>query len=313
MKRLAKVIKVAVVALIFAYGFSFAGQSHFMLDNLSSFQVHFAVTFLACTVLLLLAREKAWIGVAAFAFVVSLSQLAPWYVRERSVAGSQDDRSITVLSSNVLARSKSGHRLAELVLVESPELLGVVELTPAVVDVLGSIRESYPHHFEASSAGTTGLGLYSRLPISDARLLELGDELPPAISATLVAGQAPVDIILVHPNAPMTRSLAAMRNRQLELLARHIRNSDRPTIVMGDLNIAMWSPYYKEFVAASGLRNARDGYGIAGTWPALSGLGVPIDHILGSPEIGLSGFRVLPSVGSDHFPIAAQVLLPGTP
>jgi endonuclease/exonuclease/phosphatase (EEP) superfamily protein YafD len=310
MKVLGKLAKAAAAGLILAYGLSFAGRWHFMLDNLSSFQIHFAFSFATLALFFLLSRENAWLGVASFGLAASLTQIAPWYVPMQSASAASGDRSIAVLSSNILARSKSGHRLVELVQAESPELVGVVELTPNVVDALSSVRAAYPYHMEAAEMGTKGLGLYSRLPLSDARLLVLGEDLPGVIAATLIADQTRVEILLVHPDAPMTAKLSARRNLQLKLLAEYVRTSGRQTIVLGDLNVAMWSPYYKDFVSASGLRNAREGDSIAGTWPAVSGLAVPIDHILTTSDISVHEFHVLPSIGSDHFPIAARIVLP---
>jgi endonuclease/exonuclease/phosphatase family metal-dependent hydrolase len=34
---------------------------------------------------------------------------------------------------------------------------------------------------------------------------------------------------------------------------------------------------------------------------------VPIDHILATPDVALRDFRVLRGVGSDHFPISAEL------
>jgi endonuclease/exonuclease/phosphatase (EEP) superfamily protein YafD len=294
--------------LVVAYCLSFGGRWHFMLDNLSSFQAQFSAGFLVLLALTSMARTKIWIGATSVCLIVTLVQLAPWYAPMHPASAAGDDDRIKIVSSNVLARHTTGRRLAELVGKELPDVVGVVELTPRVVESLSVMRESYPHFIEVPDDGTSGLGLYSRLPIFDARLLELGPR--PVITATLVVNRTTIEVILAHPHAPMYAGWARSRNEQLQLLASHIRDSGRPTIVLGDLNIAMWSPYYRDFAAVSGLRNAREGHGIGGSWPALFGLAVPIDHILASPEIELANFRVLPSIGSDHFPIAAELGIP---
>ncbi len=310
MKGRRNVLRLVGAALLVAYCLSFGGRWHFMLDNLSSFKVQFSLAFLVLVFLMYLAKEKLWLGIATLGLIVCLAQLAPWYVPFRPTTATADDQGIRIISSNVLSRVAIGRKLAELVRKESPDLVGVVELTPGVVEALSPLRESYPHHFEVPDNGTGGVGLYSRLPIADARILDLGDEQRPFISATLISDQGRIEVLVVHPYAPMFSGWANQRNQQLQLLAKYIRDSGQPTVVMGDLNIAMWSPYYKDLVSVAGLRNAREGRGIGGTWPAMFGLAVPIDHVLATSEMQLTSFRVLPAIGSDHFPIAAQVTLP---
>ena len=107
----------------------------------------------------------------------------------------------------------------------------------------------------------------------------------------------------------MTARLARLRNTQLDETAEYIGGSHRPTVVFGDFNITMWSSHYLDFVRKSGLRNARQGYGISATWPTSKVLGVPIDHVLYSNTMTAMGFRVLSSIGSDHLPVAAKIAL----
>jgi endonuclease/exonuclease/phosphatase (EEP) superfamily protein YafD len=90
---------------------------------------------------------------------------------------------------------------------------------------------------------------------------------------------------------------------------------------MGDLNITMWSPYYRRFVSKTGLWNTRQGSGILPTWrpvkirfwrlpSALSWLlALPIDHCLVSPAIAVPQIRPGPDVGSDHLPLIVDLRL----
>ncbi len=84
----------------------------------------------------------------------------------------------------------------------------------------------------------------------------------------------------------------------------------------------MWSPYYKSFVRQTGLRNARQGFGILPTWPSKSSLSpvpatiapllsIPIDHCLISPKIKVVNIRTGPNVDSDHLPVITDLVIPG--
>ena len=82
---------------------------------------------------------------------------------------------------------------------------------------------------------------------------------------------------------------------------------------MGDLNISMWSPYYRSTIEGSGLRNARQGLGILPTHsivaPQIAALSAPLDHCLVSSDIQVKDFRLGPAIGSDHLPIIAELLI----
>ena len=109
--------------------------------------------------------------------------------------------------------------------------------------------------------------------------------------------------------SPTDAALVRRRNEQAAKLARHVQALGKPAVVAGDFNMTMWSDGYRPLEKTAGLANARAGYGVGPTWPAVWRLGVPIDHILATDDVRLEGFRVLPPVGSDHLPIAAKFSL----
>ncbi|PSP16260.1 MAG: hypothetical protein BRC58_09500 [Cyanobacteria bacterium QS_8_64_29] len=83
----------------------------------------------------------------------------------------------------------------------------------------------------------------------------------------------------------------------------------------------MWSPYYQKLVDGTGLINTRKGFGIFPTWPTANNplglpgfaarlLSIPIDHCLVTSELQVVQTRALSSVGSDHRPIAVDLVVP---
>ena len=71
--------------------------------------------------------------------------------------------------------------------------------------------------------------------------------------------------------------------------------------------------HFRDFIKSTGLRNARQGFGVGPTWPALGSVGVPIDHILFSHPLQVKNFQVEGGIGSDHFPISAHLVLAADP
>jgi endonuclease/exonuclease/phosphatase (EEP) superfamily protein YafD len=196
-----------------------------------------------------------------------------------------------------------------LVSEENPDVVGLVEVSEHWLHKLERLRERYPYHFEVPDQRHVGLALYSRLPLAGARTIRIGDGSTPAIAATLTTPAGKVEILLVHPASPLDAAAIRRRNAQIRALAQHVRDTGRPTVLAGDLNITMWNSGYRPLVEVAELRNARAGHGIGPTWPAIGRLGVPIDHILATPDVHLRAFRLLRPIGSDHRPIVAEFAL----
>jgi len=79
---------------------------------------------------------------------------------------------------------------------------------------------------------------------------------------------------------------------------------------MGDLNATPWSPYYRQLLKGSGLRNTRQGFGILPTWPSwslLDGLRIPIDHCLVSSTIEVIDIKTAQIKGSDHLSLVIDI------
>jgi endonuclease/exonuclease/phosphatase (EEP) superfamily protein YafD len=66
----------------------------------------------------------------------------------------------------------------------------------------------------------------------------------------------------------------------------------------------------RHFMEQNGLRDSALGFGLHPTWLSRwLPLGIPIDQILHSDAIAVLDRRVGPDVGSDHFPVTADIAL----
>ena len=116
----------------------------------------------------------------------------------------------------------------------------------------------------------------------------------------------------VHPASPTVTDPAQsrQRNHSLNHIGRTIDDRSRPVIVAGDFNTTPWSPHFRDLLAASGLRNAAQGQGWIATWPwAFWPARIPIDHVLARGPIAVEDLRRGPSIGSDHYPVIADLRL----
>jgi len=87
-------------------------------------------------------------------------------------------------------------------------------------------------------------------------------------------------------------------------------NKENPTIVIGDLNMSLWSKSYKQFEEKSSLRNIRMNNRILPTWPnQFPFLLTPIDHILFSKDFTVVNTDSEIITGSDHYALTGELAI----
>lgn len=269
--------------------------------------MHFGFAFIACAALLAAQRQAAWAAAAVAAATLALAPVVPWYLGADAAPADPARPWVKFLASNVYYANYHRRRIQDLIAKEDPDLVGLVEVNSAWLHRLKPMRERYPYHFEVPDERYVGLALYSRLPLENARVLQLpGEPSTPAIAATLKARGGDVEIVLVHPMSPGNADLIRRRNEQIRALAEYVRAAGRPLVIAGDFNLTMWNAGYRPLTDVAELHNARKGHGVGPTWPSIWRLGVPIDHILGTTSVQIRNFRVLGYIGSDHFPVFAE-------
>jgi endonuclease/exonuclease/phosphatase family metal-dependent hydrolase len=151
--------------------------------------------------------------------------------------------------------------------------------------------------------GESGIAVLSRLPARRVGALTVGptfgDPAPQrtALDVEVEVGDVGLRVIAVH----LTSRLPHGPPLQLRRLARLLPPAGTPTVVVGDCNF--WGPGVTAMLP--GWQRVVRGR----TWPAR----VPhsqIDHVLVRPgEITADGARVLGNVGSDHRPVAVELVL----
>jgi endonuclease/exonuclease/phosphatase (EEP) superfamily protein YafD len=211
-----------------------------------------------------------------------------------------------LLLSNVYARNSRHSALVDLVRQEKPDLVFVQEVTRQWADALERLRGEYPHGV-ILEGGVASLSRQSLLKAGDAGT---GDYNGPGAEIQLNAGARILHIINVHTPAPLDRQSLKLRNEHLDVIADRMNNLPSPKILIGDLNVTLWSPYYRRLIVQTGLINAREGFGVLPTWPTYyrsSALMIPIDHCLVSEDIRVINIRTGRHIGSDHLPLIVDI------
>lgn len=123
-----------------------------------------------------------------------------------------------------------------------------------------------------------------------------------AITVRARLGEHPVNIFTLHAHPPFDANHDEMRGRLLREVARWVRKQQDPVIISGDMNATPWSTAYRRLLQATGLVSAQRYFGPQPTWLPFTGVlgGLPIDHVLHSPELKALRYAVGPDTGSDH-------------
>ncbi|HEX8295956.1 MAG TPA: endonuclease/exonuclease/phosphatase family protein [Chthoniobacteraceae bacterium] len=286
------------------------GSAHRFLELSSHFRLQYLVLSTVCLIILVIFRDWRW-SVAVLAGVVLNSALVlPWYFPDASRAPASGDFPLRILLSNVLTSNQDAGPLLSLVRAEHPDVLVLEELDARWEQKVAELDVSFPHSRKIARPDNFGIGIWSRFPLSNVEVIESGFFRLPSIQAQIELDGHRFTILATHPPPPVTADGFAERNTQLANLARRARESTLPLVLIGDLNVTMWSPFYTRLIRDSGLLDARKGHGVLATWPAhLPILAIPLDHCLVSRSIRIKAIKRGGNIGSDHLPIIVDLAL----
>lgn len=286
---------------------------------------HFQLQYFGLSLVLLMAIAllQQWRIFAIGLVLVALqgTQILPWYLPPKFI-GSSTEGNLRVLVANLQDRNREYAQVLDFVKAENPDLALFIEVDSAWVQRFNEQLTDLPYTAGVGSKFSWGLALYSRYPLGDVQLQQFAQLSDISIIGTLDINGRTINLVGTHPLPPINPDYFRSRNRQLAQVGEYLGAIAAPKLLIGDLNITMWSPYYRRFVAQAELTNARDGFGPRPSWPIvdrygplvhwLSGLfSIPIDHCLLSSDLTVANMRVGPNIGSDHHPIIVDLKVGG--
>jgi endonuclease/exonuclease/phosphatase (EEP) superfamily protein YafD len=204
---------------------------------------------------------------------------------------------------------------------EQADVLAVQELTPEVADRLSAagLDATFPYRWIDPRAGASGVGLWSRLPVHEAR--RIGGYAFAFLSARIQVPGISIDptVVVAHVPGPWPSPIDSWR-RDLDRLPATLLEVAEQTgggsvIVAGDFNSTTDMRPFRGLLR-NGYRDAAEqsGAGIKPTFPADGRLPpfVAIDHIL-IRNCTTASLSTITLPGSDHRGLAAVVLIPASP
>jgi len=325
---------------------SLFGRLHWGFELLSHFRVQLAALSLALLGLgcLLIGLGRHWRGalVAGLMLAVNAAPLLPYLgllegngdahasispASTSTLAAAQGPDSAVGVNAGFKAISFNLYRgqvrpadLLDFVRAEEPDLLLLTELPDndrAVERLLLPLERGLPFRLEDRRGSIFDVVLLTRWRPVAFRFDRRIDSEHPVLAADLchpsrATEQGCLRVIALHavnPAAPIGRGIF-WRNRQLELAAQYASARDGRTLLLGDLNLTPWSPYFGDLLQLGRLRDSGVGHGLAPSWTGASPLlGLSIDHALIGDRLTVQDRRLGPAMGSDHRPLIVDFAL----
>ena len=278
-----------------------AGRLHWTLDLFSHFRVQYVQLALVLAGVCLWVRfnrvAAALIAVVAFNYAF----VYPLYLGKPDVP---DTKPVRAMLMNILASNGNTEKVLKAVETYKPDLLLLEEVTPKWAEELEQLNEIYPYRVARPQSDCFGIMLLSKYPLKNDVVVQIGSAGLPSLMADVYLPEKVFTLIGTHPLPPIGGDYSRMRNEQLAELPEIVHNQQHPVVLIGDLNTSPWSPYFRELLKESGLKNSMKGFGFQPSWPGNKRfMRIPIDHMLHAENITIHNRLIGPGVGSDHLPL----------
>ena len=295
-------------AVLAASMLAFFGEWWWMLDLVANFRAQLAVVGSVVVGAGLTIRTRSVMLLGALITLVNLAPIIPLYL-----GGGQTDAQpqLRVASYNLLF---SAARHPD----EVVEWLGSVE---ADVVFLHEVGRPWSRVLEAADLPWRVVGpqrdanqrFDTVVLVHDGARVEFIDLIArstPAVALDIDGVE--VTVLGVHASSPFDADGAARRDQELLEIAKWVTTQRASIVVAGDLNSTPFSWSFRRMLEVSRLHNSQIGFGLQPTWPSTNVLlRIPIDHLLYSDGLRVVDRQVLPSLGSDHFPLVVGLTLGG--
>jgi endonuclease/exonuclease/phosphatase (EEP) superfamily protein YafD len=292
--------------------FAFLARAWWAFDLFVHFRVQYAIASLLLALPLLLLRRWMASLLSLAVATANLWFVVPFFIGPPAVPPAPARDPVRVLAMNVFGFNNEYDRVLDYVRREQPDVVVVLEVTPAWAEALGGLANQYSYQWLHPGDLRSGIAVLSKRTPLSTQLFDLGGTGEPSQLLTVPTANGPLSILGVHLYWPLGSRVAAVRNRQLQALARISRQHSAPLVIAGDFNITPFSPHFTRLLRDGSLRDCARGRGLKTTWPArVPFFAIRIDHCVATAGVRVRDFRVGEYIGSDHYPILFEAEVAG--
>jgi endonuclease/exonuclease/phosphatase (EEP) superfamily protein YafD len=261
-----------------------------------------------------LCRRWALVGVASASVLAGAVWEGPTMWPFSSAAPAAAGPRVRLFDANVAQDNFHLSGIAAEIRTDRPDVIALEELTPLGLRSLqgSGVLDGYGWKVVDAQYGAGGMGLWSRLPASGLSIWSIEENQVEIDGWIDPPRRSPIRIDVMHVYAPaFGTGEPALWVRQLGELRAHLAAEPRPLLVAGDFNATADDRPFQRILGVH-LQDAAvlAGKGWEMTWPRNQAWVIPylrIDHVLLSPQLTVTRYRLGTGRGSDHRPIVADV------
>ncbi|MBI3922571.1 MAG: endonuclease/exonuclease/phosphatase family protein [Armatimonadetes bacterium] len=286
---------------------SYLGRYFYTFDLACHFRVQYVAILTPGTLAFLCLRRWASAAVTGLLVLIGLMSFAPFYHGNPELPPPRAPV-CRIVSVNAHKGGRTYRQVRSFLRSASPTVIVLEEVDAEWMDRLLDLM---PYWVKEPRSNDFGIAIGSAVPVlGSRRIKEPATDIPSLVAHLSFHGKV-FTVVGAHPPPPMDHRRWQARNRQLEQIAKTIKEMDGPVLLAGDLNITPWSPFFSDLLKQSGLGDSRLHNGLQPSWPTVLPpcLRIPLDHCLVSPEVTVIRRRLGPYVGSDHLPVIVDVSL----
>jgi endonuclease/exonuclease/phosphatase (EEP) superfamily protein YafD len=222
---------------------------------------------------------------------------------QRGATGGRCGVRLNFLTYNLLYSAEGKEATAQALRTSGAEVLALQEYTEEWQVVLKPALEGdFPYRWELPAELAGGLALYSKYPLPTKQFRGTRG-MEEFIAAKVQVGEVELGLLVVHPPPPVGGAAYDEAVGCFDSWSAQIRELKTPRVVVaGDLNCTPFARLFQRLLRETGLRDSSQGYQLESTWylHGLRPFGLPLDHVLVSPQLGVGRRSVGPDLGSDH-------------
>ena len=239
---------------------------------------------------------------------VNWIEIYPLYQAVPLVTMRQGAPKLRCVLLNVKGANIASGLIPDYIRATHADIVVLTDVDDAWERVIQSMSNDYPNSITVSREDGYGVGLLSRLPTGSAQPLYAGEQLVPTVYAVVRCGDRQLVVLGTRFLPPAGSDDHLSRIDQMKSLTDGFSDPTYRVILLGDLNVTHWSPYFKEFTKVGRLVDSAKGFGVQPTWPVKGfPMQIPIDHCLVSPSFKVLNRTLGPNIGSDHFPLIVDL------
>jgi len=244
------------------------------------------------------------------AFCYNFYFIYPFLPQKPFEDSSVNGKHLSLISVNVQQDNKAYDKLIDSVNKGKPDILLTLESNQAWEKAMKPLEDRFRYNLKIPLENKYGMHFYTDLDVVCLNKRFLISKDYPSIEANLVTPEGTeFKFWGVHPPppSPTEKPTAKQKDAELILLAKQLSDEKLPVLVAGDFNNVSWSKTSKLFSKVSGLKDARLGKGVYGTFPSYAYiLRFPIDLVFNSLNIAILKISTLTSIKSDHLPLLVK-------